>query len=75
MTTQQLHFQPEKSSANASGMAIVFFLIGAPNIYSALRQRSQAAVDPTARGGMWAMGLGILTFVVAGMATCFNAMV
>jgi len=40
MSAQQLNFNDQAKSGNASGLAVVFFLLGAPHIYSFLRQRS-----------------------------------
>lgn len=40
MSTQQLSFNDQAKSGNVSGLAVVFFLLGAPHIYSFLRQRS-----------------------------------
>ena len=73
MTTHQLYLNQETETENASGVAVIFFLLGAPNIYSALRQRSHpSAVDhktPT-----WVVGLGVLAFASAGAWACFAAM-
>jgi hypothetical protein len=73
MTTQQLYFNQESKSQNASGVAVIFFLLGAPNIYSALRKRSQ---QPAASyvNLLWTLGLGILLFVSAGTAVCLNGL-
>lgn len=73
MTTHQLYLNQENKTPNASGMAVIFFLLGAPSIYGALRQRSQA---PTveAKTPVWAIGWGILAFVIAGTGACVTAM-
>ena len=73
MTTEQLYFDQEDATQNASGMAVIFFLLGAPSIYGALRQRSQTSADDS-RTPVWAVGLGILMFVAAGTGACLTAM-
>jgi len=73
MTTHQLYLNQEDEKDNASGMAVIFFLLGAPNIYSVLRQRSHAAVLE-AKGPNWALGLGILGFALAGAWVGFSAL-
>lgn len=71
MATQQLYIHQKTQDKHASGVAVIFFLLGAPNIYSALRRRSQ---QPTAGDGVTlrALGLGILLFVLAGTTVCLN---
>ena len=41
MFTQQLSANDQVQSGNGSGWAIIFFLLGAPHIYSFVQQRSQ----------------------------------
>lgn len=73
MTTHQLYLNQEDETENASGMAVIFFLLGAPTIYSVLRQRSHPPAVDT-KTPVWAIGLGILTFVFAGTWACLAAM-
>ncbi|NEQ47383.1 MAG: hypothetical protein F6K00_29130 [Leptolyngbya sp. SIOISBB] len=73
MTTHQLYLNQEDATQNASGMAVIFFLLGAPNIYSALRQRSQAPAT-NIKAPVWGIGWGILAFVIAGTWACLTAM-
>ena len=40
MNAEQYSFHSELKSRQSSTLAIIFFLLGAPSIYSALRQRS-----------------------------------
>jgi hypothetical protein len=42
MSTQQFTLKNQAPSDNANGFAIVFFLLGAPHIYSFLRRRSRS---------------------------------
>lgn len=72
MTTKPLYLNQEARSENASGMAVLFFLLGAPNIYSALRQRAKR---PAATGNLlWTLGSGILLFALAGTSACLNGL-
>ena len=73
MTTHQLYLNQENETENASGVAVIFFLLGAPNIYSVLRQRSHSPVMEH-KTPIWAVGLGILAFSMSGSWLCFNAM-
>jgi len=73
MTTQQLYLNQKAQSKNASGMAVIFFLLGAPNIYSALRQRSQPAAT-THSNLPKLLGFGIFLFVLAGTSVCLNGL-
>lgn len=73
MTTHQAYFNHNNQNENTSGIAVIFFLLGAPNIYGALKQRSQTS--PTVnKKPVWAVGLGILAFVTAGAWSCVSAM-
>lgn len=72
MTTHQLYLNRDNRGQNSSGVAVLFFLLGAPNIYSALRQRSQTSAAPN-KSPMWAVGLGILAFATVGAWSCLNA--
>jgi hypothetical protein len=73
MTTHQLYLNQEDETENASGVAVIFFLLGAPNIYSVLRQRSHPpAVEH--KMPIWAVGLGILAFATAGAWVCLTTM-
>jgi len=73
MTTHQLYLNQEDEKENASGMAVIFFLLGAPNIYSVLRQRSHSAAI-VSEGPNWTLGLGILGFTLAGAWVCLTAL-
>ncbi len=73
MTTHNLYLNQEEQTQNASGLAVIFFLLGAPNIYSALRQRSQAPASAS-HSVLWTIGFGILAFVIAGTGACLRAM-
>ena len=51
------------STSKTSGLAIVFFLLGLPNLYSAMQRRSAPAARP-----LFSLGLGWLALTLAG--TC-----
>jgi len=38
--TQQLSFNNQTRSSNSNGLAVAFFLLGAPHIYSSLRKQA-----------------------------------
>jgi hypothetical protein len=66
MSTQQLSFNDLAKSGNASGFAVVFFLLGAPHIYSLLRQRSNRKSTfgvPKAAGWLITMLAGVLVLL------------
>lgn len=73
MTTHQLYLNQEDAKDNASGVAVIFFLLGAPNIYGILRHRSHTA-ELEAKGPNWTLGLGILAFALAGAGVCLSAL-
>jgi hypothetical protein len=73
MTTHQLHLNPVRKTDTANGIAVLFFLLGVPSIYSALQQRSLIRTQAT-RNPTWALGAGILAFVMVGTWTCITAM-
>jgi hypothetical protein len=63
MSAQQLSFNDQAKSGNASGFAVVFFLLGAPHIYSFLRQRSNRKSTfgvPNSAGWLITMLVGVL---------------
>jgi hypothetical protein len=72
MPTQQLFLTQTPRSSHTSGVALLFFLLGAPNIYSALRQRAN---QPTVRSSLrWTMGVGVMLFILAGTTVCWNGL-
>ncbi len=65
MTTQQLSINQTPKSSNTSIIAIFFFLIGAPHIYSFLRKRSQAKANSNTQ--LFSMrNLGLLSGGIVG---------
>ena len=66
MSTQQLSFNDQAKSGDASRFAIVSFLLEAPHIYSFLRQRSNRKSTfgvPKAVGGLIMMLAGVLVLL------------
>ncbi|MBE9032474.1 hypothetical protein IQ266_22305 [filamentous cyanobacterium LEGE 11480] len=61
MTTQNLHLAPTAKSDKSSALAIFFFLMGAPHIYSVLqqrrRQRDQLLAQLSTPKSLFLMGL------------------
>lgn len=66
MSAQQLSFNDQAKSGNASGFAVIFLLLGAPHIYSFLRQRSNRKSTfgvPKAASWLIAMLAGVLVLL------------
>jgi hypothetical protein len=66
MSTQKLSFNDPAKAGNASGFAVVFLLLGAPHIYSFLRQRSNRKSTfgvPKAAGWLVTMLAGVLVLL------------
>ncbi|MGF1458002.1 MAG: hypothetical protein ACFBSG_03150 [Leptolyngbyaceae cyanobacterium] len=74
MNTQQLYLSPTNKASRVSGVAMLFFFLGAPNIYSYFRKQA-ASAESTTGHNHWMVGFGILAFVIVGTGACLNAMV
>jgi hypothetical protein len=65
MTTQQFELNYQTKSGDASSLAIIFFLLGAPHIYSALKQR-QNRKSTLRRKLLVPKNIGLLVTTIAG---------
>lgn len=68
MTLQQFHFKSQAKAEKSSSLAILFFLLGAPHIYSALRKRSRGGSSLFALSiVLKKVGIGMLAIALAGV--------
>jgi hypothetical protein len=70
MSTQNIRFDYQATSDRSSGLAIFFFLIGAPHVYIALRQ--QRHFKSRLRDKLLApQSIGLLSLTIVGITAFF----
>lgn len=73
MTTHQLLLNQPKQAQSASGVDVLFFLLGMRNASDEPQQQS-LFFNLAVRSPVWGLGLGIIGFTLAGTWTCLHAM-
>ncbi|MDJ0708430.1 MAG: hypothetical protein QNJ46_34605 [Leptolyngbyaceae cyanobacterium MO_188.B28] len=68
MTTQLFEIDSQSKSQTTSSLAILFFLLGLPNVYGVLRRRSQRKAFLTQLLPL--QKFGVLSVTLAGIVSC-----
>lgn len=71
MTTQSLYLNHEQQPTQASGVAILFLMLGAPNLYSFFNKRAHRVV-PETNYWPWAIAAGLFCFIAAATSVCIR---
>lgn len=71
MTTQSVYFNHEQQPEQASGAAILFLMLGAPNLYSFFNKRTHRV---TSEASYWsrAIAAGLFCFIAAATSVCIR---